>query len=58
MPAPADGLSEPVVLFEVSGLEGDSGERLLIAGLVTTDAARLEMRAAVRSVLCPSSPIQ
>ena len=42
---PANALSKPVFLFEDS-LEGENGERLLIlAGLVTTDVARLEMRA-------------
>jgi hypothetical protein len=43
---PADALSKPVVLFETSRLEGENGESLLtLAGLVTTDVARLEMRA-------------
>jgi hypothetical protein len=42
---PADSLSKPVFLFEDS-LEGENGESLLIlAGLVTTDVSRLEMRA-------------
>jgi hypothetical protein len=42
---PADSLSKPVLLFEDS-LEGENGESLLIlAGLVTTDVSRLEMRA-------------
>jgi hypothetical protein len=57
---PADVLSKPVVLFEVSRLEGDNGERLLtLAGLVTTDVARLEMRAGgeVRDVPLVADPL-
>jgi hypothetical protein len=57
---PADALSKPVVLFEVSRLEGDNGERLLtLAGLVTTDVARLEMRAGgeVRDVPLVADPL-
>ena len=51
---------EPVVLFEASRLEGENGESLLtLAGLVTTDVARLEMRAGgeVRDVALVADPL-
>jgi len=57
---PADALSKPVVLFEASRLEGENGESLLtLAGLVTTDVARLEMRAGgeVRDVALVADPL-
>jgi hypothetical protein len=56
---PADALSEPVFLFE-DLLEGDDGERLLtLAGLVTTDIERLEVRAGgeVRDVPLAADPL-
>jgi hypothetical protein len=57
---PADALSKPVVLFDTSRLEGENGESLLtLAGLVTTDVARLEMRAGgeVREVALVADPL-
>jgi hypothetical protein len=55
----ADALSKPVVLFE-ERLEGENGESLLtLAGLATTDVARLEMRAGgqVRDVALVADPL-
>jgi hypothetical protein len=57
---PADALSMPVVLVEASRLEGENGESLLtLAGLVTTDVSRLEMRAGgeVRDVALVADPL-
>jgi len=57
---PADALSKPVVLLERSRVEGENGERLLtLAGLATTDVARLEIRAGgeVRDVPLIADPL-
>jgi hypothetical protein len=57
---PADAFSNPVVLLDTSRLEGENGESLAtVAGLVTTDVARLEMRAGgeVRDVALVADPL-
>jgi hypothetical protein len=58
---PADVLAEPIVLLGgEGGLEGENGESLVtLAGLATTDVARLEIRAGgeVRDVSLVADPL-